>query len=188
MDELALWYIYGMAKRIARETSTYSTNEAICRRVYRALKTPSDNDRTTDPILAFHFDSKEDYIIMRCNKDPEISIKGKDQTAGEVKFFAYSDFKEYNEKDVIFRLKEDLTLLELYGKGAIRKLTWDSWDKFCRWLDSLDEDGVQISLKLPCLVYGAVKNQPPSMQNFIVESVKSALKNNDGKAWTQSED
>jgi hypothetical protein len=55
-------------------------------------------------------------------------------------------------------------------------MTWDSWDRFCRWLDTLDEGGVQISLKLPCLVYAAVKNQKPSMQNFIVESVKVSLK------------
>ncbi|HKN46728.1 MAG TPA: hypothetical protein VJ144_02050 [Candidatus Polarisedimenticolia bacterium] len=170
-----------MAKRLAREAGSYSTNEQIARRVYRALKTPSDNDRTTDPILAFHFKGKDDYIILRCNKEPEISIKGKDQTAGEVKFFAYSDFREYGERDVIFRLKDDLTLLELYSKGAIQKMTWDSWDKFCRWLDSLDEDGVQISLKLPCLVYAAVKSQKPSMQNYIVESVKAALKSKNHK-------
>ncbi len=170
-----------MAKRLARETDAYTTNEQIARRVYRALKTPSDNDRTTDPILAFHFKGKDDYVILRCNKEPEISIKGKDQTAGEVKFFAYSDFKDYSEKDVVFRLKDDLTLLELYSKGAIRKLTWESWDKFSRWLDTLDEDGVQISLKLPCLVYAAVKSQQPSMQNFIVESVKTALKSKSHK-------
>ena len=165
-----------MARRLARDTEAYSTNQQIARRVYRAFKTPSDSDRTTDPILAFHFKGKDDYIILRCNKDPEISIKGKDQTAGEVKFFAYSDFKDYDEEDVIFRLKDDLALLELYSKGAIQKLTWDSWDKFCRWLDSLDEDGVQISLKLPCMVYAAVKSQQPSMQNFIVEAVKASLK------------
>ena len=63
----------------------YSTNEEIARRVYRALKTPSDNNRRTDPILAFQFKGKRDYIIMRCNKQPEISIKGKNQTAGEVR-------------------------------------------------------------------------------------------------------
>ncbi|MFQ5876235.1 MAG: hypothetical protein ACE5JH_00865 [Acidobacteriota bacterium] len=124
---------------------------------------------------------------MRCNRDPEISIKGRDQTAGEVKFFAYSDFKDYGEEDVIFKLKSDLTLIELYSKGAIQKLTWDSWDRFCRWLDSLDEDGVQISLKLPCLVYSAVKNQPPSMQNFIVEAVKGALKAHNTKSRAADE-
>jgi len=167
-----------MAKRLARESATYTTNEQIARKVYRAFKTPSDNDRTTDPILAFHYKGKDDYIILRCNKDPEVSIKGKTQTAGEVKFFAYSDFKEFNEQDVIFSLREDLTLLELYGKGAIQQLTWESWEKFTRWLDTLDEDGVQISLKLPCLVYAAVKNQQPSMQNYIVESIKACLKNN----------
>lgn len=165
-----------MARRLAKEGQTHSTNQQVARRVYRALKTPSDTDRTTDPILAFHFRGKDDYIIMRCNKSPEISIKGKGQTAGEVKFFAYSDFKDCEAEDVIFKLKDDLTLLELYSKGAIGKLTWDTWDKFCRWLDTLDEDGVQISLKLPCLVYAAVKNQRPSMQNYIVEAVKAALK------------
>jgi len=35
---------------------------------------------------------------------------------------------------------------------------------------------VQISLKLPCLVYAAVRSQSPSMQNFIVEAIKKALK------------
>ncbi len=169
-----------MAKRLGRAAQTYTTNEQIARRVYRALKTPSDSDRTTDPILAFHFSGREDYVLLRCNKELEISIKGKEQTAGEVKFFAYSDFRDQNEKGVIFNLKDDLDLIELYGKGAIQKMTWDSWNAFSRWLDSLDEDGVQISLKLPCLVYGAVKNQQPSMQNFIVEAVKTALKNNSG--------
>lgn len=168
-------------KRLSKEAQTYSTNEQIARRVYRALKTPSDNDRTTDPILGFHFKGKNDYIMMRCNKNPEVSIKGRDQTAGEVKFFAYSDFREFSETDVVFRLKDELTLVELYGKGAIRKLTWDSWDKFTRWLDSLQDEGVQISLKLPCLVYDSVKHQKPSMQNFIVEAVKAALKNRSGK-------
>ena len=163
-------------KRVSKDGQTYSTNEEIARRVYRALKTPSDTDRTTDPIVAFHFKGKDDSIMMRCNKAPEISIKGRNQTAGEVKFFAYSDFKDYGEKDVIFRLKDDLTLIELYAKGAIRKLTWDSWDKFTRWLDGLDEDGVPISLKLPCLVYAAVKTQKPSMQNYMVEAVKAALR------------
>ena len=170
-----------MVKRIARESQSYTSNLQIARRVYRALKTPSDVDRTTDPILAFHFEGKQDYILLRCNKEPEVSIKGKEQTAGEVKFFAYSDFKDCSEDDVLHKLKDDLTLIELYSKGALRKLTWDSWDKFCRWLDSLDEDGVQISLKLPCLVYRAVKGQKPSMQNYIVESVKAALKNSDHK-------
>jgi hypothetical protein len=169
-------------RRLARESESYSTNEQIARRVYRSLKTPSDNDRTTDPILAFHFEGKGDYILMRCNKQPEISIKGKGQTAGEVKFFAYSDYKDYQEKDVIFKLKDDVSLIELYTKGALQKMTWDSWDKFCRWLQSLDEDGVQISLKLPCLVYATVKSQKPSMQNYIVEAVKAALKaRNSGK-------
>lgn len=168
-------------KRIAKESETYTTNEQIARRVYRALKTPSDRNRTTDPILAFHFRGREDSIMMRCNKEPEISIKGRGQTAGEVKFFAYSDFKEFAEREVLFRLKDEISLVELYSKGAIRKQTWDSWDRFVRWLDSLDEDGVQISLKLPCVVYAAVKNQQPSMQNYIVESVKSALRSQSSK-------
>jgi len=150
----------------------YSTNEVIARRVYRALKTPTDNNRRTDPILAFHFKGKEDSIIVRCNKEPEISVKGKGQTAGEVKFFAYSDFAEYEERNVIFKLKDDVTLIELYGKGAVEPLQWENWERFSKWLDSLSEDGVQISLKLPCLVYEAVKKQKPSMQNFIVEAVK----------------
>ncbi len=154
----------------------YRTNADIARRVYRALKTPSDNSPRTDPILAFYFKGKDDYIMMRCNKDPEISIKGKDQTAGEVKFFAYSDFAEFSEEDVLFRLKDEVTLIELYRKGAIEAKSFKSWDEFTRWLDSLDENGIQISLKLPCLVYAAVRNQQPSMQNFIVEAIKKALK------------
>jgi len=177
IDEVVVWYIRREMKRVAREGGTYTTNEQIARRVYRSLKTPSDSDRTTDPIVAFHFKGKDDYILMRCNKAPEISIKGKDQIAGEVKFFAYSDFKEYDERSVLFRLKEDVSLIELYSKGAIKKTTWDSWDRFCRWLDSLDAEGIQISLKLPCLVYESVNHLKPSMQNYIVEAIKAALKN-----------
>lgn len=154
----------------------YMTNADIARKVYRAFKTPSDNNARTDPILAFHFDGKDDYIMMRCNKVPEVSIKGKDQTAGEVKFFAYSDFKDFNEDDVLFRLKGDVRLIELYRKGAIEGRTFGSWEEFGRWLDTLDENGVQISLKLPCLVYQAVRGKQPSMQNFIVEAIKRALK------------
>ncbi|MBZ5639578.1 MAG: hypothetical protein LAO51_12605 [Acidobacteriia bacterium] len=154
----------------------YRTNADVARRVYRALKTPSDNNPRTDPILAFYFKGKEDYIMMRCNKDPEISIKGKDQIAGEVKFFAYSDFADYGESDVLFKLKDEITLIELYRKGAIEAKSFKSWDEFVRWLDALDENGIQISLKLPCLVYAAVRNQQPSMQNFIVEAIKKSLK------------
>ncbi len=154
----------------------YSSNEQIARRVYRSLKTPSDNDRRTDPILAFHFKGKNDYIMMRCNKEPEISIKGAGQDAGEVKFFAYSDFKDYDDRDVLFKLKEQINLIELYARGAIRPSTFKNWAEFEKWLNSLDENGVQISLKLPCLVYRAVKNERPSMQNFIVEAIKQALK------------
>lgn len=154
----------------------YRTNEDIARRVYRALKTPTDNNPRTDPILAFHFQGKEDYIMLRCNKAPELSIKGRDQTAGEVKFFAYSDFADQGEDDVLFKLKDEITLIELYRKGAIEAQSFKSWGEFERWLDGLDENGVQISLKLPCLVYSAVRNQPPSMQNFIVEAIKKALK------------
>jgi hypothetical protein len=153
----------------------YSSNEEIARRVYRALKTPSDGNRRTDPILAFQFRGREDFIIMRCNKQPEISIKGKNQTAGEVKFFAYSDFADYDEHNVLIALKDEITGIELYRKGAIEGKVFRNWNEFVRWLDTLDEEGVQISLKLPCLVYEAVKQQRPSMQNFIVEAVKKAL-------------
>jgi len=154
----------------------YINNEDIARRVYRALKTPSDNDRRTDPILAFQFKGRQDYIIMRCNKLPEISIKGPDQTAGEVKFFAYSDFKDFDESNVLQALQKDISRIELYRRGAIEQRIFDTWDEFTKWMDTLDEKGIQISLKLPCLVYEAVKNQRPSMQNFIVEAVKLALK------------
>ncbi len=155
------------------------TNAEIARRVYRALKTPSDNNPRTDPILAFHFTGKDDYIMLRCNKNPEVSIKGKDQTAGEVKFFAYSDFADYHESDVLFRMRDEIELIELYRRGAIEAKTFDSWQSFTQWLDTLDENGVQISLKLPCLVYAAVRGQRPSMQNFIVESIKSAIRRQD---------
>ena len=43
----------------------YTTNEQIARRVYRSLKTASDNERKSDPILAFHFKGKDDFILMR---------------------------------------------------------------------------------------------------------------------------
>jgi len=154
----------------------YRSNEDVARKVYRALKTPTDNSPRTDPILAFHFKGKEDYIMLRCNKSPELSVKGKDQTAGEVKFFAYSDFSDYTEADVLFKLKDEILLVELYRKGAIDAQSFGSWNEFERWLETLDENGVQISLKLPCLVYSAVRNQTPSMQNFIVEAIKRALK------------
>jgi hypothetical protein len=153
------------------------TNAEIARRVYRALKTPSDDNPRTDPILAFHFEGKDDCIMMRCNKTPEISIKGKDQTAGEVKFFAYSDFKQYSEDDVLFELRDEISLIELYRNGAVEAKRFASWEEFRKWLDGLDENGVQISLKLPHLVYGAVRGQSPSMQNYIVEAIKSALRN-----------
>ena len=97
----------------------FDNNAEIARRVYRALKTPSDDNPRTDPILAFHYHGRDDYIMMRCNKTPEVSIKGKDQTAGEVKFFAYSDFKDFSEEEVLFRLKDEVKLIELYRKGAI---------------------------------------------------------------------
>jgi len=154
----------------------FRTNAEIARRVYRALKTPSDDDPRTDPILAFHFNGRDDYIMMRCNKVPEISIKGKDQTAGEVKFFAYSDFRDYTEDEILLKLKDEISLIELYRKGALEARTFPSWNEFTAWLDTLDENGVQISLKLPCLVYASVRVQEPSMQNFIVEAIKSALK------------
>ena len=154
----------------------FRTNADIARRVYRALKTPSDDSPRTDPILAFHFKGRNDYIMMRCNKTPEISIKGKDQTAGEVKFFAYSDFSDFNEETALFKLKNEVELIELYRNGAIEATSFTSWDDFTQWLDKLDENGVQISLKLPCLVYAAARGQQPSMQNFIVESIKAALR------------
>ena len=154
----------------------YSTNADISRRVYRALKTPSDDNPRTDPILAFHFKGRNDYIMMRCNKTPEVSIKGKGQTAGEVKFFAYSDFADFGESDVLFKLRDDVRLIELYRNGAIEPMSFASWIEFTRWLETLDENGVQISLKLPHLVYHAVRGQKPSMQNFIVEAIKSALR------------
>jgi len=169
-------YSRPMQKRLAKQAGTYSMNEQVARRVYRAFKTPIDNDRTTDPIIGFHFRGRDDYIMLRCNKQPEISIKGKSQTAGEVKFFAYSEFKDFSPDDVIFRLRDDIALIELYAKGVVEKTTWNTWGDFCRWLDGLQEDGVQISLKLPSLVYAAVKGQEPSMQNFIVEAIKLALK------------
>ena len=154
----------------------YSTNVDIARRVYRALKTPSDDNPRTDPILAFYFKGRDDFIMMRCNKTPEISIKGKDQTAGEVKFFAYSDFKDFTEDNVLFSLKGEVTLIELYHRGAIDAKSFKTWDEFVKWLDTLDENGVQISLKLPYLVYQAVRGKQPSMQNFIVEAIKHAIK------------
>jgi len=154
----------------------YTTNNEISRRVYRALKTPSDDNPRTDPILAFHFEGKADYIMMRCNKTAEISIKGKAQDAGEVKFFAYSDFSAHSEHDVLFKLKDQIRLIELYRNGAIQPITFKAWSEFTRWLDTLDENGVQISLKLPFLVYGAVRAQKPSMQNYIVAAIKAALR------------
>jgi hypothetical protein len=154
----------------------FKTNLEIARRVHRALKTPADKDRKTDPILAFHFQGKDDNVILRCNKVPEVSIKGKGQDPGEVKFFAYSEFADYSEEDVLFRLKDEITLIELYKKGAIDAMTFKTWSEFTHWLDSLDENGIQISLKLPSLVYQAVKGQQPSMQNFIVEAIKKSLK------------
>lgn len=154
----------------------YKTNADISRRVYRALKTPSDDNPRTDPILAFHFKGRKDSIMMRCNKSAEVAIKGADQTAGEVKFFAYSDFKEYSEHDVLFKLADEIELIELYRNGAIDAMHFATWKEFTDWLDTLDENGVQISLKLPCLVYAAARSQKPSMQNFIVEAIKSALR------------
>jgi hypothetical protein len=158
----------------------YRNNAEISRRVYRALKTPSDDHPRTDPILAFHFDGRDDYIMMRCNKNPEVSIKGKGQDAGEVKFFAYSDFSDFSETDVLFRLKDEVRLIELYRNGAIEPISFSSWSEFSKWLDGLDENGVQISLKLPYLVYRAVRGQTPSMQNFIVEAIKSSLRGESG--------
>lgn len=154
----------------------YRTNAQIARKVYRALKTPSDESRRTDPILAFHFRGKQDLVMMRCNREPEVSVKGKEQTAGEVKFFAYSEFADCSEHDVLFRLKDEITLIELYPRGAVEAKSFHSWGEFTAWLDTLDENGVQISLKLPCLVYESVRGKKPTMQNYIVEAVKKALR------------
>jgi len=154
----------------------YRTNAQISRKVYRALKTPSDDNPRTDPILAFHFRDKNDVVMMRCNKEPEISVKGREQTAGEVKFFAYSELADYTEDDVLFRLKADVTLIELYPKGAVGAKSFQSWEGFTAWLDTLEENGVQISLKLPCLVYESVRDKLPTMQNYIVEAVKKSLR------------
>lgn len=158
-----------------------ASNAEISRRVFRALKTPSDDNPRTDPILAFYYRGRSDYIMLRCNKSPEISIKGSEQTAGEVKFFAYSEFKDYNEEDVLLRLADEVERIELYRNGAIEPLEFTSWTAFTEWLESLDENGVQISLKLPCLVYAAARGKQPSMQNFIVEAVKSALREDRGE-------
>jgi hypothetical protein len=157
----------------------YRTTSEIARRVYRALKTPADRDRTTDPILAFRFRDKGDRVILRCNKVPEISIKGQDQDPGEVKFFAYSELSQHSESEVIFRLRAEIDLIELYPRGAIHGMTFKDWGEFTRWLDGLDERGVAISMKLPCLVYEAVRGRKPSMQNFIVESIKKALRDSE---------
>jgi hypothetical protein len=113
---------------------------------------------------------------MRCNKDPEISIKGPDQGPGQFKVFAKSDFAECDPGSVLFALKDDINRIELYRTAAIEHKVFHNWGEFARWLDGLQEGGIQISLKLPCLVYDAVKKQKPSMQNFIVEAVKLALK------------
>ena len=74
------------------------------------------------------------------------------------------------------RQGHEITLIELYKKGAIEHMTFKTWSEFAQWLESLDENGIQISLKLPSLVYQAVKGQEPSMQNFIVEAIKKSLK------------
>jgi hypothetical protein len=158
----------------------FQSNDEIARRVWRALKTPSDDNPRTDPILAFHFRGRQDSIMMRCNKTAEIAIKGPQQTAGEVKFFAYSDFSQFTADDVIFRLQGDIAKVELYPRGAVEGRTFTSWSEFIGWLDTLDENGVQISLKLPCLVYAAVRGKEPSMQNYIVEAVKAALRGDPG--------
>jgi len=155
---------------------SFRTNDEIARRVFRALKTPSDDNRLTDPVLAFRFEGMDDQILMRCSKTAQVTIKGKDQEPGRVKFFEYSDFREHEAESVLFALRSRIREIELYRRGAIAGRSFDSWKSFQAWLDSLDEGGVQISLKLPCLVYAAVKERRPSMQNFVVESVKAALK------------
>ena len=74
-----------------------------------------------------------------------------------------------------------MRLIELYRNGAIEARQFKSWSEFDKWLDQLDENGVQISLKLPCLVYQTVRGQEPSMQNFIVEEIKAALRRQKSK-------
>jgi hypothetical protein len=158
------------------------SNDAIARRVFRALKTPSDDGRLTDPVLAFRFKGMDDQILMRCHKKAQVTIKGKEQEPGRVKFFEYSDFSDYDPETVLFELKGRVREVELYRRGAIEGMVFKSWAAFEKWLDSLDEGGVPISLKLPCLVYAGVKEMKPSMQNFIVEAIKSALKKERSKA------
>jgi hypothetical protein len=155
---------------------SFATHDQIARRVYRALKTPSDDNRLTDPVMVFRFDGLEDQILMRCYKTAEISIKGQDQQPGRVKFFDYSEFREHDPDTVVLDLRDRIREIELYRKGAVEGKTFGSWHAFESWLTSLEEGGVQISLKLPCLVYAAVKDARPSMQNFIVEAVKRVLK------------
>lgn len=154
----------------------FRTNDEIARRVFRALKTPSDDNRLTDPVLAFRFEGMDDQILMRCSKKAQVTIKGKDQEPGRVKFFEYSDFRDHEAESVLFALRDRIREIELYRRGAIEGMTFRSWASFEDWLESLDEGGVQISLRLPCLVYAAVKDRSPSMQNFVVEAAKAALK------------
>ena len=154
----------------------FRTNDEIARRVYRALKTPSDDNRLTDPVLAFRFEGMDDQILVRCSKRAQVTIKGKDQEPGRVKFFEYSDFRDHQADTVLFSLQDRIREIELYRRGAVEGMSFDSWASFESWLESLDEGGVQISLRLPCLVYAAVKDRTPSMQNFVVEATKAALK------------
>ena len=46
-----MWYIRREMKRVSREGGTYTTNEQIARRVYRALKTPSDSAHSSKPLI-----------------------------------------------------------------------------------------------------------------------------------------
>ena len=137
---------------------SFSNHDQIARRVYRALKTPSDDNRLTDPLVVFRFEGIEDQILMRCYKTAEISVKGPDQEPGRVTFFDFSEFRDQDPNTVILKLRERIREIELYRKGAVEGVSFASWDEFESWLSSLEEGGVQISLKLPCLVYAAVKD------------------------------
>ena len=111
----------------------FRTNDQIARRVYRALKTPSDDNRLTDPVLAFRFTGMDDQILMRCHKTAQVTIKGKDQEPGRVKFFEYSDFRDYDAEGVLFALRNRIREIELYRRGAVEGKTFSSWRSFEAW-------------------------------------------------------
>ena len=138
----------------------FSNNAEIARRIYRSLKTPSTTTRGPTRSSRSTSRAATTTCMMRCNKSPEVSIKGKDQTAGEVKFFAYSDFSDFNEEDVLFKLKDEVRLIELYRNGAIEAKSFDSWGAFTAWLNELDETACKShsSCRVSC-------TQPPACSN-----------------------